>query len=259
MAGLNASFAELIGAHPVDAAHHDVAEYDGVSGTADQFEIQLEAGILLKAGHVGADYRYLFHTCLFEGTADETDIVGSAAASACLRHNDGSAVQVVFTGLQSLHDLSHYEERGIAGVVVDIFEAKIYSAAVVVGEDNQVVAAGADRGLKQIKVDRRHLGRQDRVVLAHFLCEGDFFDSGVVKFAPGLLGVADPDSRNQGTHADAGASEVVDLVYLEAGVDLGGRRIIKNGTSTGPGRRWDARDPADGRWSPRRAQRCRKS
>ena len=110
MAGFNTSFAELVGAHPVDAAHHDVAEYDGVGGAADQFEIQLEAGILLKAGHVGADHRDLFHAGLFEGAADETDIVGSAAASACLCHDDGSAVQVVFAGLKCLHDLSHYEE-----------------------------------------------------------------------------------------------------------------------------------------------------
>ena len=46
-------------------------------------------------------------------------------------------------------------------------------------------------------MDRRHLRSQDRIVLAHVLCEGDFFDGGLMHPALCLLGVADADGCDQ--------------------------------------------------------------
>ena len=85
-------------------------------------------------------------------------------------------VQVVFAGIQCLHDLADHEERRVAGVVVDIFEAEINCPAVVVGQDDQVVSAGPHGGLDELKVDRRHLRAQDRIVFAHLRCKRHFFD-----------------------------------------------------------------------------------
>ena len=96
MACLDAALAQLVRAHAVDAPHHDIAEHDGKSGAADQLEVQLEAGVVLKARHIRADDRDLLHAGLSEGAADKADVVGGAAAAAGLGHDDGRAVQVIF-------------------------------------------------------------------------------------------------------------------------------------------------------------------
>ena len=220
MAGFDASFAQLVGPHPVDAAHHNVAEDDRVSGAGDQLEVQLKARIVFEARHIRADDLDLLHAGFPEGAADKADVVGSAAAAACLRHNDRGPVQVVFAGAECLHDLSHDKEGRVAGVIVDIFEAVVHRLAVVVGQDHEIISAGVDGRFEKIEVDRRHLRSEDRIVLAHVLRKADFFDRCVAELADGLLGVADADRRDQGTHADAGAAQVVDLVDLEAGVDF---------------------------------------
>ena len=66
------------------------------------------------------DHGDLCHTCTFQGSADKADIVGGTAAAAGLAHEHGRLVEVIFSGQQSLHDLSHDDQGRIAGIIVYI-------------------------------------------------------------------------------------------------------------------------------------------
>ena len=154
MLGFDHALFQLIGAHAVDAAHHDIAKDNGIGGTGDQLQVELESGIFLEAGHVDRDDRDLSHACLCQGAADKADVIGRTAAAAGLGHQNSCPVKIVFAGIKSFHDLAHDEEGRIAGVIVDIFEAEVDSPAVIVGQDDQVVAAGIDRRFEQVKMDR---------------------------------------------------------------------------------------------------------
>ena len=96
--------------------------------------------------------------------------------------------------------------------------------AVVVGQDHIVVAGRPEGGFKQPEMDRRHLRREDRVLLPHLLCKRNALDPGCFDRSPALLVLADADRRDEGAHADAGGPQVVDLIDLEAGVNLAGVR-----------------------------------
>ena len=87
---------QLIGAHPVETAHEDIAEYQGEHTALQQRISDLKARIRLQTADVQGDYRNLLHTGFAKRSSEEADIVGSAAASAGLRHDDGGAVQIVF-------------------------------------------------------------------------------------------------------------------------------------------------------------------
>ena len=72
----------------------------------------------------------------------------------------------------------------------------------------------------QLKMDRRHFRAEDRVFLLHFL--GKDRPLVIVRYDDPLFiqARAHTDRRQQGTDADTGCTEVVDLVDLETGVNL---------------------------------------
>ena len=94
----------------------------------------MEAGIALDTCQVQGDDRDLLHVCLLQGTADEAD-------------DNGGLVQVIFAGQQSFHDLSDYQQRGIAGIVVNIFQTYIHGVLVVIVQYDEIVTAGIERRL----------------------------------------------------------------------------------------------------------------
>ena len=154
MDGFDAALFQFVGTHAVDTFHHDIAHDDGRGRPGQGLETDLEAGILLQAGQVGGNDRNLLHTGLFQGPADKAHIVGSPAASACLGHDHGRLVQVVFAGIQRLHDLSDDEQGRIAGVVIDVFEAVIDGLAVIVAQDHEIVAHALHGRRQQVEMDR---------------------------------------------------------------------------------------------------------
>ena len=96
MLGLYIALFEFIGAHAVDAAHHDITKDNSIGRAGDEPEIKLEARILFKAGHIDRDNRDLAHACLCQCPADKADVVGGTAAAAGLGHQDRCPVQIVF-------------------------------------------------------------------------------------------------------------------------------------------------------------------
>ena len=80
----------------------------------------MEAGIALDARQVQGNDGNLFHIGFFQGTADEAYVIGGTAAASCLGHDDGGSVQIVFSRLQGLHNLTDDQEGRVAGIIVDI-------------------------------------------------------------------------------------------------------------------------------------------
>ena len=71
-------------------------------------------------------------------------------------------------------------------------------------------------------MNRRHLRRENRVLLPHLLRERDDRLSVRLDLALRLLLLTDADGGEQGADPDARGTEVADLIDLEAGVDLAG-------------------------------------
>ena len=107
----------------------------------------MEAGVTLDTRQVQRDYGNLFHICFLQGTADEADIVRRTASATGLAHDDGCLVQVIFTGQQSFHDLTYYQQGRIAGIIVNIFQTNIHRVLVIVVQYDEIVTAGIERRL----------------------------------------------------------------------------------------------------------------
>ena len=115
------AFPFLIGPGGIQYPHEHIAVNDGLQRFYQHRRRIAEAGIGFHAVGVDGNYRHLGHSGLFQGAADKTDVVGGTAASAGLAHKNGRFVQIVFSRQQRVHDLTDYDQRGIAGVVVDVF------------------------------------------------------------------------------------------------------------------------------------------
>ena len=86
----------FIGPGGVQHTHEHVSVDHGLHGLGDQGSRQGEARVGLHAVGIDGDHRDLGHPCLFQGTADEADVVGGPAAAAGLGHDHCCVVQVVF-------------------------------------------------------------------------------------------------------------------------------------------------------------------
>ena len=134
----------FIRAHAIYAAHEDIAKLCADSGTEHQLCVQMETGITLDTAKIQGDNRYLFHSGFCQGTADKAYIVGSTTAAACLGHDDGCLIQIIFTGKQCFHDLTDYQQGRIAGIVIYIFQSNVHRVLIVVIKNYEIVAAGIE-------------------------------------------------------------------------------------------------------------------
>ena len=116
---------------------------DTVRGVQQQRRRNAEALVRLHAVGVERDDRDVFKARLFERAADKGDVIARAAAAAGLRHGDGETICVVFSGQNGAHDLADDRDGGEAGVVIDVFQARVDGAAVVVAENFDVIAVFA--------------------------------------------------------------------------------------------------------------------
>ena len=94
--GIGTAWLCLIGPGGIKHPHEDIPVHNGLHGFCQQRHGEGEAGICLHSVGVDRDNRYLGHSRLFQGPADEADVVGCAAAAAGLAHEDSRVVQVIF-------------------------------------------------------------------------------------------------------------------------------------------------------------------
>ena len=214
---------QLVGTGGIEHPHEDIAVDHCLQGLGQERQTDAEARRLLHAVGIEGDHRDLGHARLLQRTADEADVVGGTAAAAGLGHDDRCMVEVKMPGLQGIHDLSHHNDGGVAGIVVYIFETRVDGRAVCVLQHYDVVAVGPDGGLNELKVDGRHLRAENGIFLRlHFLgeelpliaCRAQ--GPGIMLFLP------HPDGCKERTDTDPGGAQVVHLVDLQHGIDLVG-------------------------------------
>ena len=151
------SLYRFVGAHAVQAFHEDVSEHDRINQLDQQFGRDLEAGLWIKAVEIEGDHGHVTKPGFLQSAPDKSDVIGRAAAPAGLRHDQRHLVRVIAAACQRFHELSHRDEGRIAGVIVDVFEPRVYGAAVVIAQDLEIVAFRVESSLQQPEMDRRHL------------------------------------------------------------------------------------------------------
>ena len=139
--------------HAVNTFHKDISEYCTECKAGSQFCSNFKSWIFFQAAQINGDYRNVSHICFLQSTADESDVVGSTAAAACLGHNDSYFVQIIFSGQKCLHNLTDYHKRRVAGIIVYIFQSDIHGFFVVIWKHLQIVTAGIEGSLQNVKVD----------------------------------------------------------------------------------------------------------
>ena len=97
------------------------------------------------------------------------DVVGGPAAAAGLGDEQGDFMGVIAAVLNGVDHLPDDQQGGVAGVVVDVFQAAVHDGFPVVVQDGHVVpGAGQELG-EETKVDGQHLRDEDGVLLPHLL------------------------------------------------------------------------------------------
>ena len=141
-------------------------QYAG-QGTADQGQRHLEAAVLLQAGEVQAGHRDLRIPRLYQCFAQQMDVVRGTAAAAGLGDQQGGMFQVIFAAVQRIQKLANDQQRRVAGVVVDIFQAQLRHGTAAVAQHLTVIPLVLQRVLQKAELGHRHIGDKDLVGLFH--------------------------------------------------------------------------------------------
>ena len=80
------------------------------------------------------------------------------------------------------------------------------ACTVIVLQDLQVVTGSTECRFQDVKVDRRHLRAEDRVVFSHFFGKYNTVEVGSDDLTCQILFSADTDGSDQGTDTDTGSS-----------------------------------------------------
>ena len=211
----------LVGTHPVQAAHEQVAVDHAPQRGEQKAGGELEALVGLHAVGVQGDDRDMPQSRLVQRPADEAHVVACPAAAAGLGHHHGQLVRVVFPGKHRVHDLPHHGDGGEAGVVVHEFQTHVDSGAVVVGKHFDVVAVLFENRFQQVKVNGAHLGGEDGVAgLVHFLGEFRPVIGGGLGLGANAPRLTLVHGGQQTADADTGSAQIVHLVDFQDGVEL---------------------------------------
>ncbi len=158
----------LVGFRLVAKQHQRVA----VNQRGDKFpqhrQCDVEPGVVLQKRKVERNHGDLFQTGLFQRLAQQMNVVGGAAAAARLRNDEGRFVHVVFSGMQRVDKLADHQQGGVAGVVVDVFQALLHHVRSAVVEQLEMIAAVFQHVDEQMEMNRRHGGGKNRVFPLHF-------------------------------------------------------------------------------------------
>ena len=198
-----------------------VAVYQRPGSIQNQGDCKLEAGIFLHTVGIERDDGNVGKPRLLQSPADKSHIVAGPAAAACLGHEDGQTVCIVFPRGHSAHNLPHHSDRGEASVVVHKLQAHINGRPIVVVQNLHMVPVTLEHRLQQGEVDGRHLRRQNGPAFPLHL-------PGVHRTAVGSrLGVGHHSlpgphihGRQQAPDPNPGCTQVGHLINFEDGVQL---------------------------------------
>ena len=80
-------------------------------------------------------------------------------------------MRIVLPGLECLHELSDHEQRGIARIVVDVFQSQLRDLRSAVIEQHGVIAIVFEHLAEDPEMEGEHGGDQDGVGGFHFAGE----------------------------------------------------------------------------------------
>ena len=144
----------------------------GTGSAVGQRQGHLEAAVLLEAREVEAGHRDIGVACLDQRLAEQMDVVGGTAAAARLGDEQGRMLEVIFAAVQRIEELADDQQRRIAGVVVDVFQAQLRHSAAAVAQYLALVAVVAQGVSQQTELGNGHVGDEDGVGLLHL--RGEF-------------------------------------------------------------------------------------
>ena len=156
----------LVGDH-----HNQITDQKRVRHLHEHGLGQLEAGVALQTGKVQRNDRNEAVAVLFQRLAEQVDIVGRTAAAAGLRQDERDFVNVVFTGLDGIHQLADDQQGGVAGVVVHVAQTLLRDVRTLGVQQLHVVAVVFHQAADESKLHGQHVRYQNLIGFSHFLRE----------------------------------------------------------------------------------------
>ena len=165
--GVGSARFQLVRFALVVQGHEHVPVKDGKREFEDHFQRDGKSAVLFQPRKVeGNDGD--FGELRLERLADERDIVGRAASAARLRDHDRRVFGVVFPAFERVDKLPRDAQRGIAGIVVNVFEPLVDDGARIVVQDLYIPAVLAQEIDDDAEMEGKHIGNEDLVRMLHF-------------------------------------------------------------------------------------------
>ena len=159
----------LIGFCLAAQRNQQVAVKDAGNHLAQQRQGQGQAAVLFQTRKIQRRNGDIAVACLDQRLAQQLDVIGCAAAAARLGDEQRRMVQVILAGVEGVDKLADDQQRRVAGVVMDIFEAQLGHLAAAVAQNLHMIPLAFQRGLHQPELGHGHVGDQDRVGFDHVL------------------------------------------------------------------------------------------
>ena len=160
---------DLVGPDLVGGLHDEVAVHHGEDRLAQEGNGELEAGVLLQAGEVHRHHGHKLQSGFFQRLAQQVDVVGRPAAAARLRDEQSHLMYVVLAALHGVNELPDHQQRGITGVVVDVFLPRLHDLAPGGVQGLHLEPLPFQQPGHHPEVDGKHLGHEKGILLLHLL------------------------------------------------------------------------------------------
>ena len=167
--GISGAGLVLIGLGLAAQGHQQVAVIDAGNDLAYQRQGQRQAAAFFQAGKVQRCHRDITVPGLNQRFAQQLDVVGCTATAARLGNEQRGMVQIILAGVQRVNKLTDDQQRRVAGIVVNIFQAKLGDLAAAVAQNFHIIALALQRSLQQPELGNGHIGDQNLVGLDHIL------------------------------------------------------------------------------------------
>ena len=161
----------LIRGDLVAQRHEHIGIEDAADQLANQRKRELKAAVLFQTRKVQRGHRNLGVTGLHQRLAQQMDVVGGPAAAARLGDEQRGVIHVVAPGLQGVDKLPDHQQRGVAGVVVDVFQPQLGHLAAAVFKHLDVIALLAEQLGEKTEMQRQHTRNENGVRALHGRCE----------------------------------------------------------------------------------------
>ena len=138
----------------------------------------LEAGVVFQPLNGKRNDRDLRISSVAQTLTQQCGVVRCAAHSAGLRNADCGLIGICAPRHKFVDQLTDDNDRRVAGVIVDVLQARFHGLATRVLKHSHVQSRAPEQRLQEAEVNRRHLRGKDFVSrIAHFLGkDGSRFD-----------------------------------------------------------------------------------